>query len=75
MQKEGRAPPHDILVTNPPFSADHIMRALRYAGKHWDGSENATSAGVMVTCKASTMAREGAHGPNTIRVRGKDKSG
>ena len=35
VQKEGRAPPHDVLVTNPPFSADHIMRALRYAGS-WE---------------------------------------
>ena len=35
---EGRAPEFDVLLTNPPFSADHIPRALAFAvrsGKPW----------------------------------------
>jgi hypothetical protein len=35
---EGRVPAHDILITNPPFSGDHIERTLRFAaenGKPW----------------------------------------
>ena len=34
----GRAPDFDVLITNPPFSADHIPRALAFAarcGKPW----------------------------------------
>ena len=26
--KEGRFPPHDVIVTNPPYSADHIPKIL-----------------------------------------------
>jgi hypothetical protein len=36
--EEGRTPPFDVLVTNPPFSGDHMIRALSYAascGKPW----------------------------------------
>ena len=29
--REGRAPPFDVLVTNPPFSQDHIARTLDFA--------------------------------------------
>ena len=34
----GRTPQFDVLVTNPPFSGDHMLRALRFAaacGKPW----------------------------------------
>lgn len=34
----GATPPFDVLVTNPPFSGDHMLRALRFAvgcGKPW----------------------------------------
>lgn len=27
---EGRLPPHDVLVTNPPFSGDHIARLVQF---------------------------------------------
>ncbi|KAK3283334.1 hypothetical protein CYMTET_8962, partial [Cymbomonas tetramitiformis] len=30
-QREGGVPAHDVLVTNPPFSADHLERTLRFA--------------------------------------------
>jgi len=29
--RAGRIPAHDVLVTNPPFSGDHIQRTLRFA--------------------------------------------
>ena len=29
--RAGRVPAHDVLVTNPPFSGDHIPRTLRFA--------------------------------------------
>lgn len=36
----GEVPEHDVIVTNPPFSADHIERALRFCttqnqGRPW----------------------------------------
>ena len=33
VKKEGRCPPHDVLLTNPPFSKDHVRSALAYAVK------------------------------------------
>jgi hypothetical protein len=38
--ESGAVPEHDVVVTNPPFSADHIERALRFcvsrnAGRPW----------------------------------------
>ena len=36
--EDGRTPEFDVLVTNPPFSGDHMLRALRFAascGKPW----------------------------------------
>ena len=37
---EGRVPEHDVLVSNPPFSGDHMERAVRFAehgnrGRPW----------------------------------------
>jgi len=35
---EGRLPPHDMVVTNPPYSEDHIERCLDFlvgSGKPW----------------------------------------
>jgi hypothetical protein len=35
---EGREPPFDVLLTNPPYSGDHIPRCVEYAarcGKPW----------------------------------------
>ena len=26
----GRVPDHDVLVTNPPYSSDHMQRILRF---------------------------------------------
>ena len=34
----GCLPEHDVLVTNPPYTADHVERFLRFAvdnGKPW----------------------------------------
>lgn len=31
--KAGAQPPHDMLVTNPPFSGDHIQRALQFCAE------------------------------------------
>ena len=31
VQREGRIPTHDVLVTNPPFSGDHIASLLNFA--------------------------------------------
>ena len=28
--REGRVPAHDVLVTNPPYSGDHVERLLRW---------------------------------------------
>lgn len=28
--KDGRVPAHDVLLTNPPYSADHLFRILTY---------------------------------------------
>jgi hypothetical protein len=28
--REGRLPPHDVLLTNPPYSGDHVERLLRF---------------------------------------------
>lgn len=38
--RSGNVPEHDVVVTNPPFSADHIERALRFCvtqnrGRPW----------------------------------------
>lgn len=36
--KEGRAPPFDVLITNPPYSVEHKQRCLEYCsacGKPW----------------------------------------
>ncbi|KAG8464100.1 hypothetical protein KFE25_000268 [Diacronema lutheri] len=33
----GAVPEHDVVVTNPPFSADHIERALRFCVAQNDG--------------------------------------
>ena len=37
---QGRVPPHDVLVSNPPFSGDHMERIVRFAqhnnaGRPW----------------------------------------
>lgn len=35
---EGRQPAHDVLVSNPPYSGDHIERCMKYcaaSGKPW----------------------------------------
>ena len=32
--KAKKVPDHDVLLTNPPFSQDHIQRALHFAGKN-----------------------------------------
>jgi len=35
---EGRVPPHDVVVTNPPYSGSHPLRLLRFLaqnGKPW----------------------------------------
>jgi hypothetical protein len=31
VQKEGRCPPYDVLVTNPPYSVEHIPRLLQFS--------------------------------------------
>lgn len=34
----GSVPPHDVLLTNPPYSGDHMERLLRFcvaSGKPW----------------------------------------
>ena len=31
---EGRVPEHDVLVTNPPYSADHVERCLTFAARN-----------------------------------------
>jgi hypothetical protein len=31
---EGRVPDHDVLVTNPPYSADHVERCLTFAARN-----------------------------------------
>lgn len=36
--ENGQQPPHDVLVTNPPYSGDHKKRCLEYcraSGKPW----------------------------------------
>mmetsp|Transcript_65585 Transcript_65585/g.128720 ORF Transcript_65585/g.128720 Transcript_65585/m.128720 type:complete len:431 (+) Transcript_65585:137-1429(+) len=30
----GALPPHDVVVTNPPYSQDHVERLLSFVGKH-----------------------------------------
>mmetsp|Transcript_30471 Transcript_30471/g.67026 ORF Transcript_30471/g.67026 Transcript_30471/m.67026 type:complete len:389 (+) Transcript_30471:88-1254(+) len=30
VQQEGRIPEHDVVVTNPPYSGDHVERLLRW---------------------------------------------
>ena len=30
VKREGRCPDHDVLLTNPPYSKDHIRRAVDY---------------------------------------------
>jgi hypothetical protein len=30
-QEEGKCPSFDVLVTNPPFSADHLERIVKFA--------------------------------------------
>ena len=30
VKREGRCPRHDVLLTNPPFSQDHIRRAMEF---------------------------------------------
>ena len=32
--REGRVPAHDVLVTNPPYSADHVERCLTFAAEN-----------------------------------------
>ena len=32
--REGRVPPHDVLVTNPPYSEIHIQRLLLFCRGH-----------------------------------------
>jgi hypothetical protein len=29
---ENRVPPHDVVVTNPPYSADHVQRIIKWYG-------------------------------------------
>lgn len=31
VQKEGRCPPYDVLVTNPPYSSKHIPKLLQFS--------------------------------------------
>jgi len=36
--KSGKLPPHDVLITSPPYSEDHIEKCMRYcasSGKPW----------------------------------------
>ena len=33
-QKAGALPPHDVLVTNPPYSGDHVGRLLDFCRRH-----------------------------------------
>jgi hypothetical protein len=30
---EGRVPKHDVLLTNPPYSADHMERIIRFCAQ------------------------------------------
>ena len=30
MQAAGKVPPHDVLVTNPPYSASHVRKLLQF---------------------------------------------
>merc|ERR1711959_606177 len=32
--REGRVPPHDVLVTNPPYSRGHAQRLLHFCNAH-----------------------------------------
>lgn len=36
LANSGRLPPHDMLVTNPPFSGTHIQRALTFCASNGD---------------------------------------
>ncbi len=31
---QGRVPPHDVVVTNPPYSGDHPQRLLRFLARN-----------------------------------------
>ena len=32
--EEGRVPPHDVVVTNPPYSGQHVEKLLRWARRN-----------------------------------------
>ena len=32
--QRGEVPEHDVLVTNPPYSADHVERCITFAAKN-----------------------------------------
>ena len=32
--RDSRIPPHDVLVTNPPYSQDHVQNLLRFCSAH-----------------------------------------
>merc|ERR1712151_1064397 len=36
--RDGRIPPHDVLVTNPPYSKTHVQSIIRFCNAHYKSS-------------------------------------